>query len=121
MADARSFTACLTRLGFDVPTRELIANQGIRTINDLTALPFPEIDTMIQHLSRWKPKAADVDDDDDPVASPTFPYLAVRKFKALRSWADYSLLCGDAPNPTLFDERTSSRFLNRLTELEEIA
>ena len=121
MADARSFTACLTRLGFDVPTRELIANQGIRTINDLTALPFPEIDTMIQHLSRWKPKAADVDDDDDPVASPTFPYLAVRKFKALRSWADYSLLRGDAPNPTLFDERTSLRFLNQLTELEEIA
>ena len=121
MADARSFSACLNRLGFDVPTRELLEQQGIRTIHDLTDLPFPEIDKMIQHLSRWKPKTADVDDDDDPVPGATFPYLAVRKFKALRSWADYCLLRGDPPNPAQFDERATSRFLGRLTEIEEIA
>jgi hypothetical protein len=120
-AEARSFTACLVRLGFDVPTRELLEKQGIRNIHDLTDLPFAEIDMMIQHLSRWKQKTAVVDDDDDPVAAPMFPYLAVRKFKALRSWADYCLLRGDVPNPAHFDERTTSRFLNRLTELEEIA
>ena len=52
--------------------------------------------------------------------TPTFPYLATRKFKALRSWADYCILRGDAPNPAHFDERAVTRFLNRLTELEEI-
>ncbi|KAI2494620.1 hypothetical protein MHU86_19898 [Fragilaria crotonensis] len=75
---------------------------------------------MIQHLSRWKPRAADVEDDEEPAPTPTFPYLAVRKFKALRSWADYCILRGDAPNPAHFDERAVTRFLNRLTELEEI-
>ena len=120
MAEHRSFTACLTRLGFDAPTRELLDNQGIHTIHDLTDLPFPEIDKMIQHLSRWKPRAADVEEDEDPVPTPTFPYLATRKFKALRSWADYCILRGDAPNPAHFDERAVTRFLNRLTELEEI-
>jgi len=121
MADHRSFSACLNRLGFDVPTRELLETQGIRTIHDLTDLPFPEIDKMIQHLSRWKPKTADVDDDEDPVPGPTFPYLAVRKFKALRSWADYCILRGDVPNPAQFDDRVMTRFLNRLSELEEVA
>jgi hypothetical protein len=100
--------------------RELLDNQGIHTIHDLTDLPFPEIDKMIQHLSRWKPRAADVEEDKDPVPTPTFPYLATRKFKALRSWADYCILCGDAPYPAHFDERAVTRFLNRLTELEEI-
>ena len=85
MAEHRSFTACLTRLGFDAPTRELLDGQGLNTIHDLTDLPFTEIDKMIQHLSRWKPRTAGVDDDDEPAPTPTFPYLAVRKFKALRS------------------------------------
>jgi hypothetical protein len=65
-------------------------------------------------------RAADVDEDEDPVPTPTFPYLATRKFKALPSWADYCILCGDAPKSAHFDERTVTRFLNRLTELEEI-
>ena len=97
MAATQAFSACLNRLGFDAPTRELLVDQGIGTIADLTNLPFPEIDKMIQHLSRWRPKV--VDDDDDPAAGPTFPYLAVRKFKALRAWADYCILRNEAPNP----------------------
>lgn len=121
MADHPSFSACLNRLGFDVPTRNLLETQGIRTINDLTNLPFPEIDKMIQHLSRWKPRTAGVADDEDLAPGPTFPYLAVRKFKALRSWADYCILRGSVPNPAQFDDRTTTRFLNRLSELEEIA
>ena len=119
MADARALTACLTRLGFDIPTRELIDRQGIRTLGDLTALPFPEIEKMIQHLSRWKPRDSGAEGEDDP--APTFPYLAVRKFKALRAWADYCILRGDVPSPVDFVERNIARFLNRLTELEEIA
>jgi hypothetical protein len=118
MAAPQAFSACLNRLGFDVPTRELLINQGIGTITDLTDLPFPEIDKMIQHLSRWKPKAVD---DQDPVAGPTFPYLSVRKFKALRAWADYRLLRNEAPNPADFNDHAITRFLKRLTELEEVA
>ena len=86
MAANHAFSACLTRLGFDAPTCELLVDQGIASIYDLTNLPFPEIDKMVQHLSRWKPKVVE-DDDDDPVAGPTFPYLSVRKFKAPRAWA----------------------------------
>jgi hypothetical protein len=62
------------------------------------------------------------DDDDDPVAGPTFPYLSARKFKALRAWADYCILCNEVPNPANFHDRVVTRvFLNRLTELEEVA
>jgi hypothetical protein len=99
----------------------MLDHQGNHNIHDLTDLPFPEIGKMIQHLSRWKPRAADVkEEDEDPVPVPTFPYLATWKFKAVRSWADYCILRGDAPNDAHFDERTVTRFLNRLTELEEI-
>ena len=87
-------------MGFDIPTRELIDRQGIRTLGDLTALPFPEIEKMIQHLSRWKPRDSGAEGEDDP--APTFPYLAVRKFKALRAWADYCILRGDVPSPVDF-------------------
>ena len=83
MAEHRSFTACLTRLGFDAPTRELLDNQGIHTIHDLTDLPFPEIDKMIQHLSRWKPRAADVEEDEDPVPTPTFPNVRLPSSKSM--------------------------------------
>jgi hypothetical protein len=54
MANARALTACLARLGLDIPTRKLIDRQRIRALADLTALPFPEIEKMIQRLSRWK-------------------------------------------------------------------
>ena len=107
-------------LGFDVPIHELLDRQGIHTIHDLTDLPLPEIDKMIQHLSRWKPRAADVEDDKESAPTPPFPYLAVQKFKAPRSWADYCILRGDAPNPAHFDERAVTRFLNRLMELVEV-
>jgi hypothetical protein len=119
MTEARALTACLTRLGFDIPTRELIDRQGIRTLKALTVLPFPEIDKMIQHLSRWKPRASGAQGEDDP--APTFPYLAVRRFKALRAWADYCILSGGVPSPADFVERNVARFLNCLTEFEEIA
>ena len=119
MAATQAFSACLNRLGFDTPTRDLLVDQGIGTITDLTNLPFPEIEKMIQHLSRWKPKAAG-DNEADPVAGPTFPYLSVRKFKALRAWADYCILRNEVPNPADFNDRAITRFLHRLTELEEV-
>jgi hypothetical protein len=91
MADLKIFSTCLTCLGSDTPTQELLDKHGICTIHDLIDLPFCEIDKIIHHLSFWKSKA-EVDDDDDPVPVPTFPYLAVRKFKALRAWDDNCIL-----------------------------
>ena len=77
MSATQAFSAGLTRLGFDAPTCKLLVGQGtVASICDLTNFPFPEIDKMIQHLSRWKPKVVE-DDDDDPVAGPTFPYISV--------------------------------------------
>jgi hypothetical protein len=120
MSATQTFSAGLNRLGFDAPTCKLLVDQGtIASICDLTNLSFPEIDKMIQHLSRWKRKV--VDDDDDPVAGPTFPYLSVRKFMALHAWADYCILCNEVPNPANFHDHVVTHFLNRLTELEEVA
>ena len=86
MSATQAFSAGLTRLGFDAPTCKLLVDQGtIALLCDLTNLPFPEIDKMIQYLSRWKPKVVE-DDDDDPVAGPTFPYLSIRKFKRFAPW-----------------------------------
>jgi hypothetical protein len=113
MAATHACSACLTRLGFDAPTCELLVNQGIASIHDLTNLPFPEIDKMIQHLSRWKPKVVE-DDDDGPVAGPAFPYLSVRKFKALRAWADYCILRNEVPNPANFNDRAVTRFFEQV-------
>ena len=46
MAEHRSFTACLTCLGFDAFTRKLLDNQGMHTIHD--QLTFPS-----QISTRW--------------------------------------------------------------------
>jgi hypothetical protein len=119
MADPAAFSACLTHLGFDAPTRQLLNDQGIGTMGDLLHLPSVEVDRMVQHLSRWRPRAADDGEDQAPAA--TFPYLAVRKLKALRIWADYRTLRGQVPTPAVFDGAVIGRFLNRLTELEEAA
>lgn len=74
LAEHKSFTTCLTRFGFDA-------------IHDLTKLPFLAINKMIQHLSRWKQRVADVEEVNNHALTLTFPYLTLRKFKALCSWA----------------------------------
>ena len=122
MSVIQTFSAGLTRFGFDAPICKLLVDQGtaIASFCDLTNLHFPEIDMMIQHLSRWKPKVVE-DDDNNPVAGPTFPYVSVRKFKALCAWTDYCILCNEVPNPADFHDRVVTHFvLNRFTELEEV-
>ena len=115
MSATQAFSAGLTRLSYDAPTCKLLVDQGnIASICDLTSLHFPAIDKMIWHLSRWKPKVVE-DDDDDPVAGPTFPYLSVRKFKAPCAWADYCILCNEqVPNPANFHDRVVTRFFEQI-------
>ena len=117
-----AFSDCLTRLGFNDATCALFVQEGFVTMNNLLAIPSSEIDKMVQHFSRWKPREAPADEEVEQDERVTVPFLAVRQLKALRCWADYRLLRGQQPNPALFvGAGVVARFSYRLTELEEAA
>ena len=62
------------------------------------------------------------DDDDDPVAGPTFPYLSIRKFKRFAPWQPIIPFAMKSLTQQTFKTVLSRVFfLNRLTELEEVA
>ena len=112
MADTVAFTACLTRIGFNPPTRTFIRDQGFASMSDLRALPLDDVDSMFKafvkapHIERA---------GEEPIS---FPYLAQRKFKALRLWCDYRVARGQDTPAVAFTDAVSTLFLKRLAEIK---
>ena len=141
MAAALEFTAALTRLGFNPPTVLFFGAQGIHTVEDLCSFPPSEMKELIKHSGHWRPTAPAA-----PIAGPApgrggagrgaaaaaaaaaalqattvvFPFLSVRKLKALRAWADYRRARQDDDSPDLFQAVELDIWLFRLTELDEL-
>ena len=110
MADAVTFASCLERIGFNEETRDFLGDQGIASMEDLRNLPLSEFNRMIKHFSRTTTQGGDI----------TFPYIAVRKLKALCSWADYRFARGQDMPAASFRDGVIVRFLDRITVLDEI-
>lgn len=112
---AVAFTSALNRCGFNPTTRNYIRDQNIDTIAAFCEIPLDEIDKMAKVSSAWRQAPAEAGAE-----QVEFPYLALRKLKALRAWADFSLARGQEPAPAQFAGNTINTWMARLTELGEI-
>ena len=84
-AELAAFRTCLTRLGFNVTTRDALINNGFRTLGDLARITGDaQIDTMVKNLHHW-PVPAQVAGA-VPLPPLVFPFMSIQMFKALREW-----------------------------------
>ncbi len=120
MADPAAFSACLTRLGFNEPTRDFIIAQGISTAPELASLPYSELDDFVKHVIRNRPTHPPAIAGAAVLPTVNLPYLAVRKLKAFRLWIDYRQLRGQEFPPAAFDANTNTRWLGRVGELQQL-
>ena len=122
MANIVVFSATLTRLGFNDPTRNYLNAHGLTTIDDLLTLPVDEIEKLFKHMASQKPRDT-VPGNDEAAPAPVImvPFLSARKLKALRAWAQYRVLRAQQPQPALFINAVIDRFLDRLSELADVA
>jgi hypothetical protein len=81
MADIVAFHAALVRCGFNADTAEEITNQGF----DLAVLPTIEeadVDAMIKNVRETRHALGA-----EAEGEVTFPFLPIKRFKAMRFWA----------------------------------
>ena len=148
MAETAAFNDVLTKIGFNDRATTLLNAQGISTLEDLCTVSPSDIDALMKHLSAWKPMTTMAPTTATPgttapvtraatatVAAaattttlapqeafmPIFPFLSIRKLKALRIWAQYRIERGEnTPLPVgEFDDVQVLKWTTRLAELQE--
>lgn len=82
VAQANAFNAALTRIGFNIPMAEAMVNEGFDALEVLTEVEESDIDGMIKNIreTRWLLGA-------NAQGNVTFPFLAIKRFKAMHNWA----------------------------------
>jgi len=101
--------AAFGRIGYDNATRIIISNQGITDMDSLRLLTSKDIDEMIKGLQRTQ--TAD---------GATYPFIATKKLKAFRFWAELCKRTGDSDDPVLFTDAVCTHTLNRIKEEEDM-
>jgi len=112
----------LERIGFNEAAREYLIVQGCRTTMDLVKLPY-QLKDFITHVTKGTRPAVPLDDEevDAGVEEPlVFPYLALRKLKALRCFLEYRSLRNERLDADSFDEHAIDVWLLRIGELEQL-
>jgi len=113
---------CLRRIGFNEAARDYLILQGCRTTLDLVKLPY-QLKDFISHVTKGTRPAAPLDDEeiDAGVEEPlVFPYLALRRLKALRCFLEYRSLRGERLDADSFDDDATDVWLLRVDELEQL-
>jgi hypothetical protein len=120
MADI-AFADALGRIGFNARARELLAQQGFSTLADLCNLAVGEVDPLMKHLASWKATGAVVAGVEGQAQAlpPVFPFLSIRKLKALRLWAQYKIERGQEAIATEFVDAVIVKWTNHLVELHD--
>jgi hypothetical protein len=77
MADAVTFRAALTRIGFNQNTQDALNANGFNTISDLMETPTGDLKHLPKHLHEWRlPNVADAD-------QVKIPFVSLRHLKAM--------------------------------------
>jgi hypothetical protein len=98
MAQA-AFTATLTGIGFNEPTRTYLNAHGLSKVEDLLTLPLDEIDKLFKHMASQRPPrptgAAAAADPEGIM----FPYLSARNWKRWEHGLSIAFFVGKSPTP----------------------
>ena len=81
-SDDDEFSACLECIGFDDTARAFVESAGLRAVDELLELGPCQWTALFPHAVRYKPKAADGEEQGN------VPYTSVLKLQALRAWAE---------------------------------
>jgi hypothetical protein len=98
MAAVNAFNQALTRVGFNVDTTEAIIDEGFDTLKTLATVDEKDIDLMIKNI-------CDTCRELGPGAegAVTFPFLAIKRLKAMRFWVTELVRTGRQLNAGLFN------------------
>ena len=115
MAAPVAFAACLVRLGFNQDTCAFFVAQGVDTLESLSMLPITEITELIKSAGAWRSRIPVV----PPAVAPDiqFPWVSIKKLKALREWAGYKRSRGEVPMAGAFNEARCAAWLLRLNDV----
>ena len=82
------FRAALGRIGFNLPTRQEIINNGFVNISSLATVTDDDISDLVKHIGTWKviPVPAPVVAGVAPPATVNLPFISVKKLRAMRMW-----------------------------------
>jgi len=81
MAQVQAFTQALIRCGFNNDTAGVIIQEGMETIDSLLVVDDDDIDAMVKNIRETRRVLGAV-----AVGDVTFPFVAVKRFKAMRNW-----------------------------------
>jgi hypothetical protein len=82
MAQVNAFNAALTRIGFNNATAEAMFNEGFDTLEVLMEIEESDIDAMIKNIRETRRLLGA-----NAPGNVTFPFLAIKYFKAMHNWA----------------------------------
>jgi len=97
MAQVNAFNAALIRVGFNADTAQAIIDEGFKTLDVLADIEDDNIDQMIKNVRETRRIQGA-----QALGDVTFPFLVIRRFKAMHSWATEMQRTGRQLNPGLF-------------------
>jgi len=97
MAQLNAFNAALLRLGFNADTADTITNEGFDTLEVLSEIELDDIDAMIKNIRETRRILGA-----QAQGNVTFPFLAIRRLKAMHGWATELRRTGRQMNAGLF-------------------
>jgi len=108
MAAVNAFNQALTCIGFNVDTTEAIIDEGFNTLETLATVDEKDIDAMIKNIRDTRREQGD-----DAEGAVTFPFLAIKRLKAMRFWATEIVRTGRQLNAGLFHGAEITTAVNR--------
>ena len=119
MAANIAFTQALQRCGFNAETAATIVSEGFADLETLTGVEDADIDGMIKNVRESRRMIGAVGAAGAAGAGAggnvTFPFLAIKKLKAMRAWAAESVRTGCPLNPGLFAGNVMVDAMSRMT------
>jgi len=82
MAQLNAFNAALIRCGFNADTADAISDEGFDTLETLADVEDGDIESMVKNIRETR-RALGA----QAQGNVTFPFLAIRRFKAMHAWA----------------------------------
>jgi len=108
MAQQNAFNAALVRIGFNNDTTETMIDEGFETLEILAEVGESDIDSMIKNIRETRRMLGA-----NAQGNVTFPFLAIKRLKAMHTWASELRRTGRSMNAGLFTGAMINTAVNR--------
>ena len=105
--DMNPFREMLMQLGFNQDTSIEILNQGIDSMSVLSKIMDEDIDELAKSVLEARKALKTV-----PIGVISFPFIAMRRFKAMRFWAAENARTGNIQGPQSFTDEIMAKYID---------